>query len=111
MAVSSPVLNVLVLDDCPTAEILLSGDLDMTADGALAEVVAEILIDPQVVRIEVDVAGLAYVDACGVAALFRASQRAANFGVCLRLVRVRPPLRRLLDCTEVWRSLADPEWG
>jgi hypothetical protein len=54
---------------------------------------------------------LAYVDACGVAALFRAKLRAANFGVCLRLVRVRPPLHRLLECAEVWRSLADPEQG
>jgi anti-anti-sigma factor len=107
----SPALTVLVLDDCPTAEILLWGDLDATADGVLAEVVAGILIDPQVLRIEVDVAGLAYVDACGVAALFRAKLRAANIGDCLRLVRVRPPLHRLLDCAEVWRSLADPEQG
>ncbi|MFC1401470.1 STAS domain-containing protein [Streptacidiphilus sp. N1-5] len=104
-----PALSMLVLDDCPTVEILLSGDLDATADRALSEVVAGVLIDPQVVRIEVDVAGLAYVDACGVAALFRVRQRAANFGVCLRLVQVRPPLHRLLDCAEVWRSLADPE--
>ena len=104
-----PALNMLLLDDSPTAEILLSGDLDATADNALAEIVAGVLIDPQVVRIEVDVAGLAHVDACGVAALFRVQQRAANFGVCLRLVQVRPPLYRLLDCAEVWRSLADPE--
>ncbi|WP_042408393.1 STAS domain-containing protein [Streptacidiphilus carbonis] len=106
-----PALTVLVMDDCPTAEILLAGDLDATADSALAEVVAGILIDPQVLRIEVDVAGLAYADACGVAALFRVQQRAANFGVRLRLVRVRPPLHRILDCAEVWRSLADPEQG
>jgi len=100
-----PVLAVVVLDRGSTAEMLLAGDLDVDSDPLLRTVVTQVLIDPQVRRIMVDVSMVEFCDSSGLTALIRAHSRAESFGVPLCLVRVGPQLRRILNLTGLWDVL------
>jgi anti-anti-sigma factor len=89
--------EALVLDGCRTAEIMLIGCVDRRADALLYEALEELLIDPQVQRIEVDVALVDYCDFGGLTVFLRARRRAANFGVPLRLTQTGPLLHHVLE--------------
>jgi anti-sigma B factor antagonist len=102
---ADPMLAVVVLDRGNAAEILLSGDLDVDGDPLLRSVVTQVLIDPQVRRIEVDVSLVEFCDSGGLTALIRAHNQAESFGVPLCLVRVGPRLRRILSLTGLWDVL------
>ena len=99
---ADPVLTVLVLDRGTTVEVLLAGDLDTEAEDQLRAVVTRILIDPQVRLIEVDMSLVGFCDSSGLTGLIRARNQADGYGVALRLARVGPRLRRLLDLTGLW---------
>ncbi|MBC3839767.1 STAS domain-containing protein [Streptacidiphilus sp. 4-A2] len=99
---ADPALAVLVLESGRTAEVLLSGELDVDADQVLRCVLSRILADPLVQRVELDVALVDFCDSGGLTALIRARTRAERFGVRLCLVRVGPQLRRILGMTGLW---------
>ncbi len=96
---------MLVLDGGPVVEILLEGDLDLAVAPLLAPVVRQVLGDPEVRSIEIDVALVSFCDSSGLSALLNARNRAAERGVALRLVRVGPRLERLLAATGLGRVL------
>lgn len=101
-------MSVVVLDGQSTAQVLLAGELDYAFEGALDPVIAGLLADPQVRRIEIDVALVEFCDSSGLSTLIRAQRSAARRGVALRLVRVGTQLRRVLVLTELWTGLVEP---
>ncbi len=107
----SSALAVLVLDTSRTAEVLIAGDLDLSADAVLEPAVSNLLIDPFVERIDIDAALVGFCDSSGLTTLIRAHQRAANYGVPLCLVQTSPRLHHILDITGLWQTLtsATPE--
>ena len=96
---------VLVRESSGTAEILLSGCVDRSADALLDEALEPLLVDPQVQRIEVDVALVDSCDYGGLTVFIRAQHLAADFGVPLRLVQAGPLLLRVLKATGLSRLL------
>jgi anti-anti-sigma factor len=98
-------LAVLVLDTGRTAELLIAGDLDLSADAVLDPAVSDLLIDPYIERIDVDAALVGFCDSSGLTALVRAHRRSANYGVPLRLVQAGPRLHHILDITGLWQTL------
>lgn len=88
---------VLVLDDRSAAEMLLAGRIGRGTGAVLDEALEPLLTDPQVQRIEIDVALVDSCDSDGLATFARARHQAAHFGVPLRLVRVGPLLHRTLE--------------
>ncbi|QMU70688.1 STAS domain-containing protein [Streptacidiphilus sp. P02-A3a] len=102
---ADPALAVVVLEHGSVAEVLLAGELDVEAAPRLRVAVTQILIDPQVRRIDVDVSLVNFCDSSGLTALIRARVQARGFGVPLCLVRVGPRLRRLLRLTGLWDVL------
>jgi anti-sigma B factor antagonist len=99
---ADPVLAVVVLERGSVAEVLLAGELDVEAAPQQRAAVIQILIDPQVRRIDIDVSLVAFCDSSGLTALIRARGQARGFGVPLCLVQVGPRLRRLLRLTGLW---------
>lgn len=79
-----------------TAEIMLVGGVDRAADTMLDNALAEVLVDPRVHHIDIDVALVDSCDAGGLTTFLRARHQAANFGVPLRLVQAGPGLRHTL---------------
>ena len=102
---ADPVLAVVVLDHGSTAEVMLAGDLDVDSEPLLRALVTQVLIDPQVRRIEMDMSLVDFCDSSGLTALIRAHAQASGFGVPLRLVRVGSRLRRILHLTGLWDVL------
>jgi anti-anti-sigma factor len=106
--VRRPTLAVVVLDGSATAQILLAGELDYAAEAELDPAVAALLADPQVRRIEIDVALVEFCDSSGLSAFIRAHRNAAEAGIPLRLVRVGSQLRRVLGLTGLSAGLTSP---
>ncbi|MHA6765307.1 STAS domain-containing protein [Streptacidiphilus sp. PAMC 29251] len=105
MGHTSP-LVLAVLEECSSAQILVSGDLDLHTAPKFTAAVDDVLAEPRVRRIEVDAVLVDFCDASGLSALLQAHQQAARHGVALQLVRASAPLRRVLDLTGLWEPLA-----
>jgi anti-anti-sigma factor len=98
-------VTVLVPEGSATAEIMLAGRVDRSADALLDEALESLLVDPRVRRIEVDVALVDSCDYGGLTVFIRAQHLAADFGVPLRLVQAGPLLLRVLNATGLSRLL------
>ena len=104
----SSAVTAVVLDGGSTAQILLSGDLDLTTGATLGPAVQYVLADPQVRRIEIDVALVAFCDSSGLSALLLAQKLATRRELPLYLVQVRPRLEMILDVTGLGGLLCTP---
>ncbi len=101
-------VTAVVLDSGSTAQILLAGDLDLTAGATLAPAVRHLLADPEVDRIEIDVALVPFCDSSGLGALLVAQKLAAGQGVALYLIQVGARLETMLDVTGLADMLCTP---
>ncbi|BCJ70326.1 STAS domain-containing protein [Polymorphospora rubra] len=77
----------------------VTGEVDIATSGELDRTLANVLHRPSVHRIEVDLAGLRFLDASGILALLRGSDRARRRGCQLLLTNVTPGVRRVLQIT------------
>ncbi|MFC1415683.1 STAS domain-containing protein [Streptacidiphilus cavernicola] len=102
---AGPSVTVLVGDSRGTAEIMLAGHIDRSAQALLDEALEPLLTHPLVLRVEIDVALVDYCDSGGLSAFIRAHQQAADHGVPLYLAQAGPLLRRILDATGLARLL------
>jgi anti-sigma B factor antagonist len=79
--------------------VAVAGEVDAyTAPRMLAELLAALETDA---RLTVDLAGVTFMDSQGLAALLRARQEAERRGGQLRLERVSPRVRKLLELTRL----------
>ncbi|MEV4889970.1 STAS domain-containing protein [Nonomuraea sp. NPDC055795] len=89
-------LRVEVATPAPgTVRLSLTGDLAFDTAAKLSGLVFE----PGYRRLDLDLAGISFIDSSGLAALVRLHQQAESEGAALRLVAVSPHLRRLLKVT------------
>ncbi|MFI6503133.1 STAS domain-containing protein [Nonomuraea typhae] len=98
-------LSVEVATPSPgTVRLSLTGDLAFESAGKLAA----LSFTSGYRRLDLDLAGLSFIDSSGLAALVRLHQRAESDGAALRLVAVSPHLRRLLKVTALDRLFRLP---
>jgi anti-anti-sigma factor len=76
--------------------IVVEGDIDM-AGGPLLE--AAILERESDDPVQIDLAGVSFIDSSGLRSLLGASRRATARGTVVRLSRVGPEVQRLLEIT------------
>ena len=81
-----------------TVVIALAGELDLHSSELLADAITDTL-DGAPQSIDIDADGLSFADSAGLRALLSARESAERNDVRLRIVRVSPPLARLLDMT------------
>ena len=92
------VLTLSVRRQRDTAQIVLSGELDLHSSERLTTAVTAALeTEPR--AIELDAGGLRFADSAGLRAMLLARAEAAERGVTLRLTAVSPQLDRLLSMT------------
>jgi len=101
-------VTAVVLDGGSTAQILLAGDLDLTTAATLGPAVRHLLADPEVSRVEIDVALVPFCDSSGLGALLVAQKLAARQGVALYLIQVGTRLEMILDVTGLGDLLCTP---
>jgi anti-sigma B factor antagonist len=101
-------VTAVVLDGGSTAQILLSGELDLSTAATLSPAVRHVLADPLVSRVEIDVALVPFCDSSGLSALLVAQKLATRRGVSLYLVQVGPRLEMILDVTGLGGLLCAP---
>lgn len=87
-----------------TAVLQLSGELDVHGSHRLAEAVDRLISGP-LQQIEIDAAGLTFVDSAGLQSLLLARQRAQTAGMGMRIDRSSRVLDRVVDMTQVHDEL------
>ena len=99
----APGFPVRVTDGVTIAQ--LSGDLDLASAPGLREQLLG-LLRPGASRLVLDLSGVSFCDASGLAVLVGASHRARVLGGFLRLAAVSPPAARVLHITGLHRHLS-----
>jgi anti-anti-sigma factor len=79
--------------------VTVAGELDMVSVGVLEHAVADALADPADTAVELDLAGVSFMDSTGLRALLSARRRADAAGRRLRVVGAGPAVRRVLHLT------------
>jgi len=99
-------LDVTVDRGATSTTILLAGDLDPATAPTLAAAIDEVVADPTVDALVLDLAGLAFVDSSGLRAFVTAREALADRGTGLVLRNPSPNTRRLLDITGLGEIIA-----
>ena len=86
----------------------VSGELDLATAADLEDAVATAAALPGVREVLVELSGLRFLDASGIAALNRARNHAARTGVLVRAEGARGVVRRVLELTGVGERLGHP---
>ena len=84
----------------PVAVVHLNGELDMATVPRLAEAVSAILAIGGVVHLEIDAAGLRFMDLRGLEALLALERRIQAEGGTVEVLHPSLQVRRLLDLTD-----------
>ena len=84
----------------------VSGELDLATAAGLEDAVATAAARPGVHEVVVDLSGLSFLDASGMAALVRARAAAAGTGVLVRIQGARGVVARVLALTGVGEWLS-----
>jgi anti-anti-sigma factor len=79
--------------------VVVSGELDMAAAFKLESRVDPLLDAEDVKTVELDLAGVGFVDSAGLGALLSLRERAHQNGIPLAITRASDPVRRLLELT------------
>lgn len=77
------------------------GEIDLATSGELGEALADVLEGRTATTVELDFAGVRFLDSSGILVLLRAHSRAAEQGCPLILRNVSPSVRRVLEITGV----------
>lgn len=81
--------------------VAVRGDVDLATAPLLLSALLDAVRQHRPRVLELDLAGLTFLDARGVSALLRTHLVARELGCRLRLLRPRPHIRRVLDLTGV----------
>jgi anti-anti-sigma factor len=103
----APPAQLAIDADCPapgTARVVATGEIDLSSSGVLHVRLLDVLATQHPRRIEVDLAGVTFLDCSGLSVLVGAGQAAARAGCCLRITNPHRLVRRILDLT----GLLDP---
>ena len=84
-------------DDADSSRIAVFGDLDHPNAAHLRDAVARVLSDQHPGRLELDLAGVPFLDTGGIRALLDCRARAQRVGCGLTVSNVRPDVHRVLD--------------
>lgn len=87
------------------AVLKVSGDLDLVTQAAFRTRIAAALAEPGT-RLTLDLSGVTFMDARGLAVLVAAHNQAAARHGSLRLTGVTPPVLRLLEITRLDRMFS-----
>lgn len=86
--------------------IILEGELDVGGVDALHDVLEQALLEPR--DIVIDVSGLSFIDSRAITELLWFQLRAAALNRHLRLVRLSPPVTRVIDLLDLRHLLVAP---
>ncbi|HEX5201331.1 MAG TPA: STAS domain-containing protein [Actinoplanes sp.] len=104
----APPAQLTIGADCPvpgTARVAATGEIDLSSSGVLHVRLLNVLATLHPHRIEVDLAGVTFLDCSGLTVLVDAGKAAARAGCCLRITNPRPLVRRILDLTGLLDAL------
>jgi anti-sigma B factor antagonist len=90
-----------------TADVALSGELDMAAAFRLESEVDRILGAPGIAALVLDLANVSFVDSAGLGSLLSIREQASRRGIDFGVAAMSEPVRRILDATAT-RSVLDP---
>jgi stage II sporulation protein AA (anti-sigma F factor antagonist) len=93
--------------DQDSLELVLAGELDMTATFKIEPEVDRLLSEQQVRRLVMDVADVHFVDSAGLGALLSIRERTKQLGIEMTLVNVSDPVQRILDLSGTGTVLKD----
>jgi anti-sigma B factor antagonist len=89
-----------------TTRLRVAGEIDMATVGPLVETMTEILHDPLVRYLVVDLAEVPFLDSSGIHAIVSACLLASDHHDGFELVNCQPNVRRVLEITGVDKMLA-----
>ncbi len=93
----------LVVDD-GTARVTVLGEIDLAVRDAFRDVL-DYAIDSSAEAVEVDLAGVEYLDSSGCQCLVGAHRRAAARGLSLQVVEMSDAVQRILALTDLLDTL------
>lgn len=91
------------MDANGSARLILAGEIDMSSVDLLIRGLATV---PATDNLVIDLAGVTFLDSTGIAALIVAHRRAAATGRRLAVINARGIVRRVLDITGTFPTLA-----
>jgi anti-anti-sigma factor len=80
-----------------TAEVALSGDLDMAAAFKLEPAIEHVVSEHTVDELVLDLAGVAFMDSAGLGSLLSTHERLSDLGIKATVTRPSEPVQRVLD--------------
>ena len=84
-----------------TAEVALTGDLDMAGAFKLEPAIERMVAETTVDRLVVDLAGVEFIDSAGVGSLVSTQDRLSDLGIDARFRSPSDAVRRVLDVSGV----------
>jgi anti-anti-sigma factor len=95
--ISTDRLGLRARRDEDSLELVLAGDLDMTAAFKVEPEFDRLVAEQDVRRLVVDVGDVEFIDSAGLGALLSIRDRTRQLGIEMSLVNVPRPVRRILD--------------
>jgi anti-anti-sigma factor len=90
-------------------ELAITGELDMEATFRLEPELDRLLDEPDLRRLECDLAGVSFVDSAGLGLLLALNERAQDRGIAFTVLRVSAPVRRILDMSGIGAVLTEDD--
>jgi anti-anti-sigma factor len=82
-----------------TAEVEVSGDLDMAAAFKLEPEIDRLVAERDVEDLVLDLGGVSFIDSAGLGSLLSTHERLSDLGIASRVVAMSDPVARVLDTT------------
>lgn len=80
-----------------TAEVALSGDLDMAAAFKLEPAIDHVVLENTVDEVVLDLAGVSFMDSAGLGSLLSTQERLSDLGISAELRRPSEAAQRVLE--------------
>lgn len=90
-------------------ELTIAGELDMAATFKLEPELDRLLEEPDVRRVQCDLAGVSFVDSAGLGLLLALRERAQDRGIEMTVVSVSAPVRRILAVSGIGPVLTEDD--
>jgi anti-sigma B factor antagonist len=88
--------------------VKLTGELDMSTADELRDVLIEAIGEPPAAAVDVDLGEVSFLDSSSIAALVKASNKAAEAGCRFSVSQAHGIVRRVLDITGLLDVLTEP---
>ena len=88
-------VNVSTAVSDEVGSVCVEGEVDVSNADALREAVLGLIADDAVKTVEVDLAGVPYIDSTGIGVLVGAAHRAEDAGKALRVLRAQDNVSRI----------------